>query len=69
MAIEHVYIENNTSVVQDEVLAQRLGLIPLKIDPSVMNYYTELCEYTERKRERERGGKPKEKEDWKLGLA
>jgi DNA-directed RNA polymerase I and III subunit RPAC1 len=30
LAIEYVYIENNTSVIQDEVLASRLGLIPLK---------------------------------------
>jgi DNA-directed RNA polymerase I and III subunit RPAC1 len=30
LAIENVYISNNTSVIQDEVLAQRLGLIPLK---------------------------------------
>lgn len=30
MAIEKVYIANNTSIVQDEVLAHRLGLIPLK---------------------------------------
>ncbi|KAL8969508.1 MAG: hypothetical protein Q9183_001964 [Haloplaca sp. 2 TL-2023] len=29
LAIEHVFVHNNTSVVQDEVLAQRLGLIPL----------------------------------------
>lgn len=28
LAVENVYIENNTSVVQDEVLAHRLGLIP-----------------------------------------
>jgi DNA-directed RNA polymerases I and III subunit RPAC1 len=30
IAIENVYVNNNTSVIQDEVLAQRLGLIPLK---------------------------------------
>ncbi|KAL4898007.1 DNA-directed RNA polymerase [Aspergillus ambiguus] len=30
LAIEYVFINNNTSVIQDEVLAQRLGLIPLK---------------------------------------
>lgn len=30
LAIEDVYIYNNTSIVQDEVLAHRLGLIPLK---------------------------------------
>lgn len=29
MAIEYVYIMNNTSVIQDEVLAHRLGLIPI----------------------------------------
>lgn len=28
LAVENVFIENNTSVVQDEVLAHRLGLIP-----------------------------------------
>ncbi|KAF0540271.1 DNA-directed RNA polymerases I and III subunit RPAC1 [Gigaspora margarita] len=33
MAIEKVYIYNNTSIVQDEVLAHRLGLIPIKADP------------------------------------
>lgn len=33
VAAEQVYIFNNTSVIQDEVLAQRIGLIPLKVDP------------------------------------
>lgn len=32
LAIETIYFINNTSVIQDEVLAQRLGLIPLKGD-------------------------------------
>jgi DNA-directed RNA polymerase I and III subunit RPAC1 len=38
MAIEKVYIMNNTSVCQDEVLAHRLGLIPIKADPRRFNY-------------------------------
>ncbi|SNX82160.1 probable Rpc40 - 40 kD subunit of DNA-directed RNA polymerases I and III [Melanopsichium pennsylvanicum] len=34
VAIEHVYIWNNTSIIQDEVLSHRLGLIPLAINPN-----------------------------------
>lgn len=30
LAIEKVYVYNNTSVIADEVLSQRLGLIPMK---------------------------------------
>lgn len=30
LAIEYVFVYNNTSIIQDEVLAQRLGLIPFK---------------------------------------
>lgn len=33
MAIEKVIVVNNTSLLQDEILAHRLGLIPLKADP------------------------------------
>lgn len=33
MAIEKVFIMNNTSIIQDEVLAHRLGLIPVNADP------------------------------------
>jgi len=33
MAIEKVHIYQNTSYVLDEILAHRLGLIPLKSDP------------------------------------
>jgi len=38
MAIEKVHIYNNTSVMQDEVLAHRLGLVPLKADPSLFKF-------------------------------
>ena len=33
MAIEKVHIYQNTSLIPDEVLAHRLGLIPIKADP------------------------------------
>lgn len=38
VAVENVYIWNNTSLVQDEVLSQRLGLVPLKIDPRKIEF-------------------------------
>ncbi|WFD29497.1 DNA-directed RNA polymerase core subunit rpc40 [Malassezia sp. CBS 17886] len=38
IAIENVYIWNNTSIIQDEVLSHRLGLIPLAIDPSKLTF-------------------------------
>ena len=38
MAIEKVFIANNTSLIQDEVLAHRLGLVPIKADPRLFEY-------------------------------
>ncbi|RUS26668.1 DNA-directed RNA polymerase [Jimgerdemannia flammicorona] len=38
MAIEMVYIMNNTSIIQDEVLAHRLGLIPVQANPTLFDY-------------------------------
>lgn len=38
VAIEHIYVWNNTSVIQDEVLAHRIGLVPLNVDPSVVEW-------------------------------
>lgn len=42
MAIEKVLIANNTSVIQDEVLAHRLGLIPITVDPRLFEYMSGL---------------------------
>ncbi len=39
MAIEYVYVLNNTSVVQDEILAQRLGLVPIRANPDYFRWF------------------------------
>ncbi|KAK2464486.1 hypothetical protein APHAL10511_003465 [Amanita phalloides] len=36
VCIEHVYMWINTSVIVDEVLAHRIGLIPLNVDPTLV---------------------------------
>lgn len=41
MAFERVLIYNNNSVVQDEILAHRLGLVPLKADPRLFKFRNE----------------------------
>lgn len=41
MAIDKVFIYNNTSLIQDEVLAHRLGLIPIRADPRMFEYRAE----------------------------
>ena len=38
VAIENVYISDNTSIIQDEVLAHRMGLIPIRCDPNKLDY-------------------------------
>lgn len=38
MAIEECVVRNNTSVMQDEVLCHRLGLIPIHHDPTIWEY-------------------------------
>ena len=38
MAIETVFVMNNTSVIQDEVLSHRLGLIPIHADPRKFDF-------------------------------
>jgi len=37
VALETIYINKNTSIIQDEILSHRLGLIPLRIDPRKMD--------------------------------
>lgn len=38
IAIENVWMSDNTSIIQDEVLAHRVGLIPIKADPNQFEY-------------------------------
>ncbi|CAI7816451.1 unnamed protein product [Closterium sp. NIES-54] len=41
MAIEKVFMANNTSLVQDEVLSHRLGLVPIAVDPRLFDFPSE----------------------------
>lgn len=47
VAIEKVFIEQNTSVMQDEVLASRLGLVPLNVSPDYLEWITPGSSSTE----------------------
>lgn len=38
IAVEDVYIQQNSSIVQDEILALRLGLTPLNLDPRCFQF-------------------------------
>ncbi|KAL9668267.1 hypothetical protein QQ045_002646 [Rhodiola kirilowii] len=48
MAIEKVLVADNTSEIHDEVLAHRLGLIPIKVDPRMFDYVEDGHKYNER---------------------
>ncbi|KAK9824049.1 hypothetical protein WJX72_007346 [[Myrmecia] bisecta] len=48
MAIEHVFFVNNTSIITEEVLAHRLGLVPIKVDPALFEDKTNECSPNER---------------------
>ena len=37
VALEHVYMWNNSSIIHDEVLAHRLGLVPLNVDARMLD--------------------------------
>lgn len=41
MAVETAYVWTNTSVIQDEVLAHRVCLVPLNVDPSYFEFRPE----------------------------
>lgn len=37
VAIEHVYMWNNSSIIHDEVLSHRIGLVPINCDPRLFD--------------------------------
>uniref|UniRef100_A0A060T300 DNA-directed RNA polymerases I and III subunit RPAC1 n=1 Tax=Blastobotrys adeninivorans TaxID=409370 RepID=A0A060T300_BLAAD len=39
VAFETVQVYNNTSIIHDEVLAQRIGLVPIKVDPDQLAWF------------------------------
>ncbi len=49
VAPETVFIFNNTSVISDEVLSHRIGLIPLKVDPDLLTWVDNNVEEEEGK--------------------
>lgn len=48
MAFDRIVILNNTSVLQDEILSQRIGLCPVKVDPDLFTERTEGTEPSEK---------------------
>lgn len=48
VAAERVFIFNNTSVIQDEVLAHRIGLIPLNVSPDLLTWVDQSADEKDR---------------------
>jgi len=48
VAIENIYMWNNTSIIHDEVLAHRLGLIPINVDARLFDPMEEGDDATDR---------------------
>lgn len=48
MAIETCFVYNNTSIIPDEVLVHRLGLVPIKADPRLFNYRADGEDWNEK---------------------
>ena len=48
VALEYVYMWNNTSLIHDEVLAHRLGLVPLNVDARLFDTIEEGEDATDR---------------------
>jgi len=60
MAIERVILFQNTSIIQDEVLAHRLGLVPIYADPRQFQYVRESATQASARR---KPRNPKERDD------
>ncbi|CAL8086527.1 unnamed protein product [Calicophoron daubneyi] len=47
VCIDRVYLQQNTSLMPDEVLCHRLGLIPLTVDPNLLTFPTKSLPETD----------------------
>jgi len=68
MAIEKVHMYQNTSIMQDEVLAHRLGLIPLAADPRLFSWKPEDHEKKKKKAKEGEGDEGTEKDTLEFNL-
>jgi len=66
MAIERVLLFQNTSIIQDEVLAHRLGLIPIAADPRQFQYVRESAREP---KDRRKARNPKANDDKSITIS